>query len=76
MIYFDSIIERYPDSDYLDKAYAGKIECLFKRENYNEAIKVADEFERKFPNSDLLDRVRKIKQEAQLNVSREMRTGR
>jgi outer membrane protein assembly factor BamD len=76
MIYFDSIIERYPDSDYLDKAYAGKIECLFKRENYNEAIKVADEFERKFPNSDLLDRVRKIKQEAQLNVGREMRTGR
>ena len=76
MIYFDSIIERYPDSDYLELAYAGKIECLLKREDYREAIRIAEEFERKFPSSELAEKVRKIKEEALSHVGREMRTGR
>lgn len=76
MIYFDSIIERYPDSDYLERAYAGKIECLLKRENYSEVIKIAEEFERKFPSSELIGKVRKIKEEAKFYVGKELRTGR
>jgi len=76
MIYFDSVIERYPDSDYLERAYAGKIECLLKRENYSEVIRVAEEFERKFPSSELTERVRKIKEEARAHVGKELRTGR
>ncbi len=76
MIYFDSVIERYPDSDYLELAYADKIECLIKRENYNEAIKIADEFENKFPSSELVGKVRKLKEEALSYVRKELRTGR
>ncbi|CUS97065.1 outer membrane protein assembly factor BamD [Candidatus Chrysopegis kryptomonas] len=76
MIYFDSVIERYPDSDYLELAYAGKIECLMKREDYKEAIRIAEEFERKFPSSGLVEKVRKIKEEALSYVGKELRTGR
>lgn len=76
MIYFDSIIERYPDSDYLEFAYAGKIECLLKREDYNEAIRIAEEFERKFPSSELSEKVKRIKKEAQTHVGKELQTSR
>ncbi len=75
-IYFDAIIERYPDSDYLEKAYAGKIECLLKRGNYNEVIRVVEEFERKFPSSELLEKVKRMKDEAKSRVQTELRTGR
>ncbi len=76
MIYFDSIIERYPDSDYLELAYAGKIECLLKRRDYNEVVKIAEEFERKFPSSELSEKVRRIKKEAQAHVGKELQTSR
>ncbi|MCX7761756.1 MAG: outer membrane protein assembly factor BamD [Candidatus Kryptonium sp.] len=76
MIYFDSVIEKYPDSDYLEKAYASKIECLLKREDYTEAIRIAEEFERKFPSSELIDKVRRIKEEAKSHVGKELQTGR
>ncbi len=76
MVYFDSIIERYPDSDYLERAYAGKIECLLKRGNYNEAIRIAEEFEKKFPSSELLEKVKKIKNEAKSQAQTGLRTER
>ncbi len=76
MIYFDSVIERYPDSDYLELAYAGKIECLLKRGDYNEVVKIAEEFERKFPSSELSEKVKRIKKEAQAHVGKELQTSR
>nr|WP_141655221.1 hypothetical protein [Candidatus Kryptonium thompsoni] len=63
-------------TDYIEKAYDGKIECLLKRGNYNEVIRVVEEFERKFPSSELLEKVKRMKDEAKSRVQTELRTGR
>ena len=39
-------------------------------------IRVVEEFERKFPSSELLEKVKRMKDEAKSRVQTELRTGR
>jgi len=51
--YYNSLIEKYHDTQYAEPAYIGKIKSLIMRKKYSEAKTELNKFLDKFPNSDL-----------------------
>lgn len=63
LIYYDSVIENYYDTQYFERAYFGKIEVLYELERFDEALGIISLYERKFPSGKFLGQVRNIKSE-------------
>lgn len=53
IIYFDSIINDFDDTSFLEKAYLGKIESYFYMQKYENAKTIIDLYKQKFPNGEL-----------------------
>ncbi len=58
--YFDVVIERFHDTQYVELAYIGKVEAFMERNMYDEANETLQRFLRQFPNSDHRSRARTL----------------
>lgn len=63
IIYYDLLLEEYFDSDYADDALYGKIQALMKKKKYEDVKKEIERFEKRFPQSEFISKVRLIKKE-------------
>lgn len=61
IVYYDHILSEYFDTDYADDALYGKIVSLMTKKKYDDAKKEIERFESRFPKSDLLQKVERIK---------------
>lgn len=61
IVYFEHVVSEYFDTEYADDALYGKINTLITRNKYDDAKKEIERFESRFPNSDLLQKVLRMK---------------
>lgn len=59
--YFESVLQEYFETDYADDALYGKIQALVYKKKNDDALKEIERFEKKFPKSEYLSRVERIK---------------
>lgn len=60
LVYYDFVIEDYPDTEYYEPAFVGKIEALATLKKYDELRTVIDAYNSRIPNGSLRDRVMTI----------------
>jgi outer membrane protein assembly factor BamD len=60
-LYYENIVNEYFDTDYADDALYGKIKVLIERKKYDDAKKEIERFETKFAGSNLLGKVKNLK---------------
>lgn len=60
IIYFDLLLEKYPDSKFADVSLYNKITLLTEKSQNEEALKEANKFIQKYPNSSYLKDVHSI----------------
>ena len=53
MVYFNTVIEKYHDSQYAEPALLGKAKALVARKKYDEARQEVEKFNEKYPQSEL-----------------------
>lgn len=63
IIYFDSIINDYDDTDFIEKAYLGKIESLIYMSKFENARTIVELYKAKFPNGELSNDVKALEAE-------------
>ncbi len=61
LVYYDEILEEFFDSKYADDALYGKIQTLIIKKRYEEAKNEIERFQNRFPTSNLLGNVIKLK---------------
>ncbi len=61
IVYYDHILSEYFDTDYADDALYGKIVSLMAKKKYDDVKKEIERFQSRFPKSDLLVKVERIK---------------
>lgn len=61
IIYYDTLLDEYFETDYADDALYGKIQALIAKKKYDDVRKEIERFETKFRNSSLLSSVSRIK---------------
>ena len=59
--YFEQVLQEYFDTEWADNALYEKIRVLIIRKKFDEAKKEIDRFEKKFSSSDLLNKVKSLK---------------
>ncbi len=59
--YFENVLQEYFETDYADDALFGKIQALIYKKKTQDALKEVERFEKKFPKSEYLSRVERIK---------------
>lgn len=60
LVYYDFVIEDYPDTEYYEPAFVGKIEALAVLKRYDELRLVIEQYNARVPNGALRDRVMSI----------------
>lgn len=60
LVYYQSVIDDYPDSIYFEPAYYAKIELLAVMKKYDEAIGLIDLYKKLFPESQFIDKANSI----------------
>lgn len=60
IIYYDIIIDDYPDTKFYEQAFYDKIEVLYELLSYDEAVTLSDLYKRNFPNGKFLDKIKNI----------------
>lgn len=60
LIYYDLLLEKYPDSKYSSSALFNKIKLLVEKSRKNEALEEAKKYLQRFPNSEYAKEVKKI----------------
>jgi len=63
IIYYDYVIQNFPDSKYVIDAYFHKGECLYELEEYAAAKEIFESFIRLFPNHQLIKDAREYIEE-------------
>jgi outer membrane protein assembly factor BamD len=61
LVYYQRVIDLYPDTQYFEPATIGKIEALYHLQRPSEATDTADKFLNQNPNSPAGDRIRQLK---------------
>jgi outer membrane protein assembly factor BamD len=59
--YYESVLQEFFDTDWADDALYGKIQALILKNKKEDALKEVERFEKKFPKSDYISKVEKIK---------------
>lgn len=59
--YFDSVLEKFHDSEYAERAHFGKLEALVARKKYEDAKIEAEKFLAKYPNSEFKASVQSLR---------------
>ncbi len=62
LIYYDAVINDYPDTEYYEPAILGKIEVLIETKRYDEARSLIDLYKKLFPGSINLDKIKNLEQ--------------
>jgi len=57
IVYYDFVIEDYPDTEYYEPAFVGKIEALATLKKYDELRLVIETYNSRIPNGSMRDRV-------------------
>jgi outer membrane protein assembly factor BamD len=65
LLYFDSVIEKYHDTEYAPLAYIRKAEILYDRKKYGDANETLKKFIALYPNSPLLKRAADLKEKVE-----------
>lgn len=60
LVYYQSVIDNYPDTDYLEDAYVGKIETLDYLGRKSEALREIKKYRDLFPKGELKEQVNSI----------------
>ncbi|HOV93172.1 MAG TPA: outer membrane protein assembly factor BamD [Candidatus Kapabacteria bacterium] len=60
LIYFDEVINNYPDTEYFEKAFFNKIQTLYNIKHYEELKSLIPVFKNLFPNSPDIAKVDEI----------------
>jgi outer membrane protein assembly factor BamD len=58
--YFNSVLEKFHDTEYAERAHLGKIETMIARKKYQDAQVEIEKFLSKYPTSEYKDRVKSI----------------
>lgn len=66
--YFESLLEKYHDSEYAERAHVGKLQALMARKKYEEAKIDVDKFLMIYPNSEFKSTVKSIQYEIEQNL--------
>ena len=61
--YFGSVLEKYHDSEYAERAHVGKLQALIARKKYEEARVDLEKFMAKYPNTEFRSTVESIQYE-------------
>ncbi len=56
LIYFDSVIDDYPDTEYFEPAFYGKIDILIRLRRLDEAEGLIDIYQKRFPGSEFSEK--------------------
>lgn len=64
LVYYDYVLNEFFDSEYADDALYGKIQALIKKKQLKEASAEIERFEKRFPGSQLLSKVKALKLKA------------
>lgn len=73
--YFASVLEKFPDSDFAEPAYYGKIESLVMRKKYQEALVEIEKFLMRYPESKFKSSIDHFRSEAEKGVGDQSATG-
>jgi outer membrane protein assembly factor BamD len=60
VIYYDIVIDNFPDTKYYELAFVGKIECLVEMKKNEQAASVIQSYKKLFPNGINIDKVKSI----------------
>ncbi len=63
IVYYDSVIDSYPDTPFLELAYVGKIRTLVELKNSDDARETIRLYRRNFPNGQLNDDVNDLEED-------------
>lgn len=69
IIYFDSIINDYDDTDFIEKAYFGKIESLVYMSKFENARTIVELYKAKFPNGELSNEIKALETEIKSSIN-------
>ncbi|MGA2298137.1 MAG: outer membrane protein assembly factor BamD [FCB group bacterium] len=58
VIYYDNVINDYPDTKFYEPAFAGKIEVLIELKKIDEAKSVIENYKKLFPNGANIDKIK------------------
>lgn len=67
--YFESVLERFHDTEYAERAQVGKIEALIARKRYTEAIVEIEKFLAKYPTSPFRETVQNLRSQINNQVT-------
>ncbi|MBI5475162.1 MAG: outer membrane protein assembly factor BamD [Ignavibacteriales bacterium] len=73
--YYNSIIEKYHDTQYAEYSYIGKARSLIARSKYTEARQVIDKYYDKFPSGSLMQTVDELKSKIDEEIKSVKNTG-
>lgn len=59
-IYFDSVINNYDDTQYIEDAFQGKIEILIYMKKYQKAKEVIQIYKKRFPKGNLFNEISRL----------------
>lgn len=59
-LYFDSVLEKFHDSEYAEAAHVGKIQALVARKRFDEAKVEVEKFISQYPNSKYKDEIQRL----------------
>lgn len=61
LIYYDSVIEDYGDTDYIERAFVGKVEVLLELGRYDDALSACVLYQQLFPNGTYRQRIEELR---------------
>lgn len=68
LFYFNSVLEKYHDSEYAERAHLGKIEALIARKRFEEARVETEKFLARFPNSEYRSTIEALQNDIDKNL--------
>lgn len=74
--YFDSVLEKFHDSEYAERAYVGKVEALIARKKYSDAKVEIEKFLSKFPNGEFKNTIKGYENEVDKHLKDQSVTNR
>jgi len=75
LLAYDSVIEKYHDTEYAPLASLGKVEILMSRNRYKDADAEVQKFIDRYPNSVLRGRADEMKKSIDKELQRTKKTG-
>ncbi len=69
IVYFETVVEQYHDSQYCDDALFWKAKCQYERKDFSSAINTLAQLEEKFPAFEEKKEIEKLKKDIQFDMT-------